>query len=191
MDARTGLSSMPFWHACVRFPIGCTCRGRRSTFPRTLGLFFVHRIEAFTGLYVLVRDEARLDAFRAACATGRLGARRVERCRLRQPPGLLPGRHPRKLLQEIAGDSAFSLGMVADFARTLEEDGAWRTAACSGKPLIGQVLYLEAEAAACARPAWAVTSTTWCIGCSTSIPPTILGRVSITLPSAVQWTTNG
>ena len=50
--------------------------------------------------------------------------------------------------QEIAGDGAFSLGMIADFSRTLEEEGAWayrRLFWESG--LIGQMLYLEAEAA--------------------------------------------
>src|SRR5205823_1198554 len=50
--------------------------------------------------------------------------------------------------QGIAGDSAFSLGMVADFARTLEEDGAWVYRRLFWETgLIGQVLYLEAEAA--------------------------------------------
>ncbi len=50
--------------------------------------------------------------------------------------------------QAIAGDSAFSLGMVADFARTLEEDGAWAYRRLFWEAgLIGQVLYLEAEAA--------------------------------------------
>ena len=50
--------------------------------------------------------------------------------------------------QAIAGDSAFSLGMVADFTRTLEEDGAWAYRRLFWETgLIGQVLYLEAEAA--------------------------------------------
>ena len=50
--------------------------------------------------------------------------------------------------QEIAGDSAFSLGMVADFTRTLEEEGAWAYRRLFWETgLIGQVLYLEAEAA--------------------------------------------
>lgn len=48
----------------------------------------------------------------------------------------------------VKPDSAFSLGMIADFARTLKEEAAWayrRLFWESG--LIGQVLYLEAEAA--------------------------------------------
>ena len=48
--------------------------------------------------------------------------------------------------QEIAGDSAFSLGMIADFRRSIEETPYlyrhlyWETG------MVGQVLYLEAEA---------------------------------------------
>ncbi len=50
--------------------------------------------------------------------------------------------------QEIARDSAFALGMVAEFNESLETYGAWfykRVFWETG--LIGQVLYLEAEAA--------------------------------------------
>jgi hypothetical protein len=48
--------------------------------------------------------------------------------------------------QEIAGDSAFSLGMIADFRRSIEQAPFlyrhlyWETG------MVGQVLYLEAEA---------------------------------------------
>ena len=50
--------------------------------------------------------------------------------------------------QEIAGDGAFSLGMIAEFADSIRATGAWwyrRLFWESG--LLGQVLYLEAEAA--------------------------------------------
>jgi hypothetical protein len=50
--------------------------------------------------------------------------------------------------QDIAGDSAFSFGMLAEFEGRLREGGAWwypRLFWESG--LLGQVLYLEAEAA--------------------------------------------
>jgi hypothetical protein len=82
--------------------------------------------------------------------------------------------------------------MVADFTRTLEEEGAWAyRRLCWETGLIGQVLYLEAEAAG-------VRSTG--MGCYFDDlvhrlldlnPPMIRGRASITLPSAVRWTTNG
>jgi len=50
--------------------------------------------------------------------------------------------------QEIAGDGAFSLGMIAEFSESIRAHGAWwyrRLFWESG--LLGQVLYLEAEAA--------------------------------------------
>ena len=50
--------------------------------------------------------------------------------------------------QEIAGDSAFSLGMISEFDHTLETDGPWAYRRLFWETgLIGQVLYLEAEAA--------------------------------------------
>jgi len=49
--------------------------------------------------------------------------------------------------QEIAGASAFSLGMIADFDASLENHGPWFYKRLFWEAgLIGQVLYLEAEA---------------------------------------------
>ena len=49
--------------------------------------------------------------------------------------------------QEIAADGAFSLGMVAEFEGPLTEYGAWLYPRLFWEAgLIGQVLYLEAEA---------------------------------------------
>jgi hypothetical protein len=50
--------------------------------------------------------------------------------------------------QEIAGDSAFSLGMIAEFAGPLQKHGPWFYRRLHWEAgVIGQVLYLEAEAA--------------------------------------------
>jgi hypothetical protein len=50
--------------------------------------------------------------------------------------------------QEIASDSAFALGMVAEFDESLEKFGPWFYKRLFWETgLIGQVLYLEAEAA--------------------------------------------
>jgi hypothetical protein len=50
--------------------------------------------------------------------------------------------------QDIAGGSAFSLGMLAEFESTLRERGAWWYPRMFWEAgLLGQVLYLEAEAA--------------------------------------------
>jgi SagB-type dehydrogenase family enzyme len=50
--------------------------------------------------------------------------------------------------QEIAADGAFSLGMIADFAQTIRRQGAWWYRRLFWEAgVLGQVLYLEAEAA--------------------------------------------
>ena len=49
--------------------------------------------------------------------------------------------------QEIAGDGAFSLGMIAEFESTLRRRGAWFYRRLFWETgVIGQLLYLEAEA---------------------------------------------
>ncbi len=50
--------------------------------------------------------------------------------------------------QDIAGESAFSLGMIAEFEKQIEKYGAWFYRRLFWETgVIGQVLYLEAEAA--------------------------------------------
>ena len=50
--------------------------------------------------------------------------------------------------QDIAADGCFSLGMIAEFERPLAEHGAWMYPRLFWEcGMIGQVLYLEAEAA--------------------------------------------
>jgi SagB-type dehydrogenase family enzyme len=154
MDARTGLSLDTFFGMLARtLPDRPHPPWTALDFPSRIHLcLFVHRIDGLSpGLYVLVRDEARLDAFRAACHD-QFAWRRVESSGM--PLYALALGDCREAaahascFQEIAGDSAFSLGMVADFARTLEEDGAWAYRRLFWETgLIGQVLYLEAEAA--------------------------------------------
>ncbi|MEW5982918.1 MAG: SagB/ThcOx family dehydrogenase [Acidobacteriota bacterium] len=52
--------------------------------------------------------------------------------------------------QEIASDGFFSLGMLAEFDRSLEEHGSWFYRNLFWEAgAVGQVLYLEAEAAGC------------------------------------------
>jgi len=154
MDARTGLSLDAFFRMLARtLPDHPHPPWTALDFSARIHLcLFVHRIDGLSpGLYVLVRDEARLDAFRAACHH-KFAWRHVESSGM-PLYALALGDHREtaahaSCFQEIAGDSAFSLGMVADFARTLEEDGAWAYRRLFWETgLIGQVLYLEAEAA--------------------------------------------
>lgn len=121
--------------------------------PRLHLLLFVHRVTGLEpGLYLLCRaaDSGALlrDALKAA----------PEWLPVSEAPSHLPlfrlaranARNAAKTLschQDIAADGAFSLGMLAEFDAVLAE-GAWtyrRLFWESG--LIGQTLYLEAEAA--------------------------------------------
>ncbi len=154
MDERTGLPRDVFFRMLERtLPDRPHAPWTALDFAaRILLCLFVHRIDGLSpGLYVLLRDEARLDAFRAACH-GEFAWVHVESSGI--PLYALALGDCRQAaahascFQTIAGDGAFSLGMVADFARTLEEDGAWAYRRLFWETgLIGQVLYLEAEAA--------------------------------------------
>ena len=114
-------------------------------------VLFVHRVDGVApGLYVLVRDGAALDRLRAACDREFLWARVHEAL----PLYLLARGECRAVArrlscdQDIAADGFFSLGMVAEFDRSLDAHGPsfyrhlfWESG------FVGQVLYLEAEAA--------------------------------------------
>ncbi|RAU23494.1 nitroreductase [Paramagnetospirillum kuznetsovii] len=120
--------------------------------PRLALSLFVHRVEGLaSGLYMLVRDADSLERLRAACDADFAWAA-VEDCPL--PLYLLQTGDLRwaashlSCQQAIAGHGAFSLGMIADFGRTLDEDGAWAYRRLFWEAgMIGQVLYLEATAA--------------------------------------------
>jgi SagB-type dehydrogenase family enzyme len=117
-------------------------------------MIFVHRVEGLTpGLYVLVRDRAKLPLVQQSLNQELIWT---------QPPGcpedlalywLLEGDAKRAAAQvschqEIAADSAFSLGMLAEFEGRLRQAGAWFYPRLFWEAgLLGQVLYLEAEAA--------------------------------------------
>ncbi len=118
-----------------------------------LGLF-VHRVDGLApGLYVLARDPAKV---------GKLQGAMHDQFAWTDPPGcppdlplyLLEEGNAQRLatqvscFQEIAGDSAFSLGMIAEFQDALFEHGPWFYRRLFWETgVIGQILYLEAEAA--------------------------------------------
>ena len=115
---------------------------------------FAHRVDGLApGLYMLARDAATTGALRAATHAHYAWT---------PPPGcpqglalfLLQEGDARGLAAElscrqaIAGDGAFSLGMIAEFEPRLREHGAWFYRRLFWEAgVIGQVLYLEAEAA--------------------------------------------
>jgi SagB-type dehydrogenase family enzyme len=118
-----------------------------------LGLF-VHRVDGIApGLYALARDRAALAALQSAMHT-RFEWSAPPLCPADLPLRLLQRGDARQLAtqlschQDIAGDGAFSLGMIAAYQQSLVAHGPgfyrrlfWEAG------LIGQVLYLEAEAA--------------------------------------------
>jgi SagB-type dehydrogenase family enzyme len=117
-------------------------------------LLFVHRVEGLTpGLYFLARDPKKLS-FIQQSMNPELTWTPAPKCPEGLPLYWLLEGDAKKLAiqvschQDIAADSAFSFGMLAEFEGRLREGGAWwypRLFWESG--LLGQVLYLEAEAA--------------------------------------------
>lgn len=115
---------------------------------------FVHRVEGLTaGLYFLPRDPARLPALRAAMLDSFRWIA-PEGCPASLPLFRLQEGDARRVAaqvscgQEIAGDGAFSLGMIADFEGRLRRHGPWFYRRLFWEAgVVGQVLYLEAEAA--------------------------------------------
>lgn len=112
-------------------------------------LLFVHRVTGLdSGLYFFVRNESDLVELKSKCHSDFLW----ERVNAKLPLYLLKrGDYQIKAQmvscqQEIAGDGAFSLSMIAKFRENVEKAPYlyrhlfWETG------MIGQILYLEAEA---------------------------------------------
>ena len=117
-------------------------------------MLFVHRVEGLeAGLYMLARDPNKLP-FLQQSMNPELEWTPAPGCPNDLPLfWLLQGDAQRlaaqvSCQQTIAGDSAFSLGMLAEFEGRLRQGGAWWYPRLFWEAgLLGQVLYLEAEAA--------------------------------------------
>lgn len=122
--------------------------------PRVRLALFVHRVDDLPGgLYLLVRDPDQGAALRTAITrsddwhrpTGcpdDLDLHCIVEADTRQTARQI------SCGQDIASDGCFSLGMIAEFAGPLERHGAWVYPRLFWETgVIGQVLYLEAEAA--------------------------------------------
>lgn len=118
-----------------------------------IGLF-VHLVEALApGLYFLVRAPDQLTRLRESTRS-EFHWRKPSGCPESVPLYFLSSGDFRSVAgrvscgQEIAATGAFSLGMIADFEEPMQTDGAWIYRRLFWETgLIGQVLYLEAEAA--------------------------------------------
>ena len=161
-DGRTSISAATFFHILQRV----MPRVERPQLQRPMPwdvlpwdpaihlMLFVHRVEGLeAGLYMLARDPNKLP-FLQQSMNPELEWTSAPGCPNDLPLfWLLQGNAQRlaaqvSCQQGIAGDSAFSLGMLAEFEGRLRQGGAWwypRPFWETG--LLGQVLYLEAEAA--------------------------------------------
>jgi SagB-type dehydrogenase family enzyme len=156
MDGRMEIGRNDFFRILDR-TIPATDRVPFRAFPwssRIHLVLFVHRVrEMEPGLYILLRNPDDKENLRSAIRDEFVW----------KVPGecpanldlylLMPGdtRQVSKTLschQEIASDGCFSLGMLADFDHSLDRYGAWFYPRLYWEcGMIGQVLYLEAEAA--------------------------------------------
>jgi SagB-type dehydrogenase family enzyme len=115
---------------------------------------FVHRVTDLpSGLYMLLRDPSKLENLRKAMHP-QFDWKKPAHCPGDLPLHLLEEGNAQNIAaqvschQEIAGTSAFSLGMIAEFDSALRTHGPWFYRRLFWETgLIGQVLYLEAEAA--------------------------------------------
>lgn len=121
--------------------------------PRLHLVLFVHRVDELpSGLYLLARRPGMLPAFKDAMRPEFLW-HPVDGCPTHLPLYHLIGADARRAArslschQDIAASGFFSLGMLAEFDQALQERGPraypelyWEAG------LIGQVLYLQAEA---------------------------------------------
>ena len=158
MDGSTAISQAAFFRMLARLipaPDGRSMPWDAVHWrPRIhLGLF-VHRVDGLPpGLYTLLRDPEKVEPLRQAMRCEFLW-RRLPSCPRGLPLCLLKEGDYRALAarvscgQDIAGDGAFSLGMLADYTDSLTTYGAafyrnlfWEAG------MVGQVLYLEAEEA--------------------------------------------
>ena len=115
-------------------------------------VLFVHRVEGLVpGVYVLLRDPAAAGLLRAAMRPEFLWERvgeSVPDLFLLLPTDVTWVATRLSCDQDIAGDAFFSLGMLAHFEPRLAAHGDWMYRRLFWEcGVIGQVLYLEAEAA--------------------------------------------
>ena len=117
--------------------------------PQVHLAIFVHAVDDLpSGLYMFVRNDDHLNLLKDATDTTFLWQQVNDDLPLYllQPGDFRSKATALSCTQDIAGDSAFSLGMIARFDEVIKDDAAkypklfWETG------LIGQVLYLEAEA---------------------------------------------
>lgn len=117
--------------------------------PHVHVALFVHRVLDVTpGIYLFLRDPAALEDVRRAMRPEFLWDETAPGLHLLAPLDVREMARQLSCNQDIAGDGFFSLGMIARVEPALRDRGAWFYRRLFWEcGLIGQVLYLEAEAA--------------------------------------------
>ncbi len=156
LDGRTSISAEEFYIMLGRLlpRVGVPPWDAWPWPPQIHCAIFVHRIQGLpSGLYLLERSSAVHERLKPALRP-EFTWKRAQECpdHLRLF-NLVEGdfRETAEAVschQGIAGDGAFSLGMIADFSESIRSFGAWWYRRLFWEAgLLGQVLYLEAEAA--------------------------------------------
>ena len=156
MDAQTGITRETFYRMLYRtLPVaGAIPFSSLPWKPHIHLALLVHRVEGLpSGLYLLVRDPAHTDALRRAL-TGADAWRKPPGCPNQLPLYCLIEADARAAArqiachQDIASDGCFSLAMLAEYTQPLHRYGPWFYPRLYWEAgMIGQLLYLEAEAA--------------------------------------------
>jgi hypothetical protein len=161
-DGKTGISALAFFamlqRVIPRMDLDITARPMPwDSFPWDASIHlavFVHRVDGLSsGLYMLARDPSKVPTLKAATHP-HFAWTKPAMCPADLPLYMLEEGNAQRLAaqischQDIAADGAFALGMIAEFEPTLRRHGAWFYRRLFWETgLIGQVLYVEAEAA--------------------------------------------
>ncbi|MEH6825345.1 MAG: SagB/ThcOx family dehydrogenase [Motiliproteus sp.] len=156
MDAKTSISRDTFFRIMQKTLAvpGSIPFGTLPWKPHIHLALFVHRVDDLSpGLYILVRAPSQRKALEAAL-TQADSWRRPPGCPEQLELDCLMAADARNVArqiacsQDIASDSSFSLGMIAEYEASLRHYGpAFYPRLFWEAGVIGQVLYLEAEAA--------------------------------------------
>lgn len=160
LDRKTFISAETFYRILFRIlpyssqvPFDVFDRSVIST-PRIHFAIFVTRVSGLTpGCYVLVRDSGKVEKLKSSMHAHFEWIQPAD-CPKNLPLYRLEAAEVGPLAtgvscgQDIAGDGVFSLGMIAEFEEPLRDIGPWLYPRLYWEAgLIGQILYLEAEAA--------------------------------------------
>ena len=148
-DARSSLSRERFLSMLSRLVPGGPPFDALDWPPHVHLALFVHRVEGLVpGVYAFLRDSDVLDEWRSAMRPEFLWEAVAERLFLLLPTNVMRAANRVSCDQEIAADGFFSLGMIARVESALRDRGEWFYRRLFWEcGTIGQVLYLEAEAA--------------------------------------------